>query len=121
PKGSVTADVLEGFVTLTGQVRHHYQRMAAKHAASKVDGVLGIQDNVTLSNDPIPSDVADRINKAFKRNAIIDDSLIRVSNVGPTIHLEGVVDSWAARQEAEETAWEAPGVMDVVDDLIITV
>ena len=55
PKGAVTADVLDGYVTLTGQVRHHFQRQAAEHAVSRVDGVLGIDNSIALSSDPIPA------------------------------------------------------------------
>jgi len=119
PSGSVTATATDGWVTLDGQVRRHYQRQAAEHAVRKVDGVLGVTDNVEISSEPIPSDVAERINKALERNAIIDDSLIDVSNTGHTIYLEGTVGSYAARWDAEEAAWAAPGVTDVVDRLVI--
>jgi len=119
PKGAVSAEVLDGFVTLHGEVRHHYQRQAAEYAVSKVDGVRGVDDNVTLTTEPIPSDVANRIDKAFQRSAIIDDSLITVSNDGPTIYLDGKVGSWNAKQEAEDTAWDAPGVKQVIDRLEI--
>jgi len=119
PKGSVTADVLNGFVTLNGQVRRHFQRQAAEHAVSRVDGVVGIDNAIALSSEPIPSDVADRIQKAFKRNAIIDETTIKVSNEGHTIALDGVVRTWAARQAAEDTAWDAPGVENVVDNLMV--
>ncbi len=117
PKGAVTPDVSDGWVTLRGQVRHHYQRMAAEHAVGRVDGVLGIDDSVTITNGPIPSDVADRIQKALKRNAVVDDSKIAVTNDGSTIYLDGTADSWMSRQEAEDTAWNAPGVTEVVDRL----
>ena len=119
PPGSVTAVADRGWVTLTGQVRHHYQRQAAKHAVRKVDGVLGITDDIEISSEPIPSDVADRINNAFRRNAIIDESLIDVSNTGHTIYLDGTVGSYQAREQAVQTAWDAPGVTDVVDRLVI--
>ena len=119
PSRSVSADVYEGWVTLTGQVRHRFQKQAAEHAVRRVDGVLGITDDVVISSEPIPSDVTDRIEKAFRRNAIIDDSLIEVSNVGHTIYLDGKVGSYNARTEAAETAWAAPGVTDVVDRLVI--
>ena len=119
PNGSVSASVDNGWVTLTGQVRHHYQRQAAEYAVRRVDGVLGITNDVVISSEPIPSDVADRIKKAFQRSAIIDDSLIEVSNVGHTIYLDGSAGSYAARSEAVDTAWAAPGVTDVVDRLVI--
>jgi osmotically-inducible protein OsmY len=119
PQGSVTATVLEGTVTLRGQVRHHYQRRAAEHAVSRVDGVLGVDNLIAISSDPIPSDVADRINKAFQRSAIIDDSRIKVTSDGHTINLDGTVGSYAALRQAEDTAWAAPGATDVVDRLVI--
>jgi osmotically-inducible protein OsmY len=121
PKGAVSADVLEGWATLSGTVRHHYQRKAAEFAVRRVDGLLGMHDAITLTTDPIPSDVADQIDRAFQRNAIIDDSLIKVTNIGPTIYLDGATNSWFAKQEAENTAWAAPGVQQVVDRLDILV
>ncbi len=57
-----------------GHVRNHFQRDAAEFVVSRLDGVLGIENLIAISSEPIPSDVADRVNKAFKRNAIIDDS-----------------------------------------------
>ena len=117
PKGAVKVDVLEGFVTLAGEVRHHYQRKAAEFAVQRVDGVLGMDDTITLTSGPIPSDVSDRIQKTFQRRAIIDDSQIQVSNVTNTIYLDGSVDSWTAREAADDAAWEAPGVDNVIDRL----
>jgi osmotically-inducible protein OsmY len=117
PKGSVTVDVRDGWVTLGGEVRHHYQRQAAEHAVRRVDGVLGIDNGIALTDAPIPSDVADRIKNAFQRAAIINDSLIEVSNVGHTVYLDGKADSWVARQAAEDAAWDAPGVNMVIDRL----
>jgi osmotically-inducible protein OsmY len=119
PQGSVNTDVLDGYVTLSGHVRHRYQRQAAEHAARRVDGVLGLDNKMTISSEPIPSDVADRIQKAFKRSALVDDGAIFVSNVGNTIYLDGTAPTWTMRQEAEDTAWNAPGVDDVVDRVSI--
>jgi osmotically-inducible protein OsmY len=119
PKGAVDVDVVEGWATLSGEVRRHYQRLAAEHAVGRLDGVLGVTDKIAITREPIPSDVAYRIQQAFKRNAIIDDSRIEVSNNGSTVYLDGTASSWTARQEAEDTAWDAPGVVDVVDRLTV--
>ena len=121
PKGSVTPVVLNGWVTLTGTVRNHFQRKAAEHAVSRVRGVLGVNNDIHLTDDPIPSDVVDRINNSLRRNAIVDDSTIQVSNQGHVIYLDGVTNSWAAKQAAEDTAWSAPGVSEVVDRLMVVV
>jgi osmotically-inducible protein OsmY len=119
PKGAVFADVSDGWVVLSGEVRRHFQRQAAEHAVGRVDGVLGITNKITLTSDPIPSDVVNRINKALRRNSIVDDSLIEVSNVDHTIFLDGTVGSWPALDAAENAAWAAPGVTDVIDRLVI--
>jgi osmotically-inducible protein OsmY len=119
PKGSVTPEVVDGHVQLRGQVRNPFQRQAAELVVSRVDGVLAIENLVAISPEPIPSDIADRINRAFKRSAIIDDSKIRVANEGRTIYVSGVVGSYAAMREALDTAWAAPGVDNVVNDLVI--
>jgi osmotically-inducible protein OsmY len=116
---SVDVAVTDGWVTLNGEVRRHIQRQAAQHAVGRVDGVLGVANDIVLTSDPIPGDVADRINRAFKRNAIIDDSLIDVTNQDHTIYLDGTVGSWTAMDQAVETAWEAPGVGDVVNRLVV--
>jgi osmotically-inducible protein OsmY len=119
PNDAVTADVIEGFVTLNGQVRRHYQRQAAEFAVSKVDGVLGVYNAVTLTNAPLPGDVAERIGKALERSSMLDNADIDVTNDGATIFLDGTTTSWNARQQAEDTAWAAPGVMSVVDRIAI--
>jgi osmotically-inducible protein OsmY len=119
PHGSVEFSVANGWVTLTGEVRHHFQRQAAHHAVGRVPGVLGVTDQLTLTDEPIAPDVAERIKKAFQRNAIIDDSVIQVTNRGRTICLDGVVNSWAAMDTAVDTAWSAPGVNEVENNLTL--
>jgi osmotically-inducible protein OsmY len=119
PKGSVTPTVTDGYVQLRGRVRNHFQRQAAEFAVEHVNGVLGIENLVATSSEPIPTDVADRINKAYQRSAIIDDSKIVVTNDGHTVVLSGVVGSYAAMREAVDTAWSAPGVDNVVNNLVI--
>jgi osmotically-inducible protein OsmY len=117
PKGAVTATVIDGYVTLNGEVRRHFQRRAAEHAVGGVDGVRGVTDQIKLTDEPIPTDVAARITKAFERNAIIDSSLINVSNVGHTVYLDGTAGSWTAMDAAVDTAWDAPGVNEVINRL----
>jgi osmotically-inducible protein OsmY len=119
PKGSVTATVVDGWVTLSGEVRRHYQRVAARHAVSRVIGILGVSDDTQITREPIASDIGDRITKALERNAIVDGSLIEVTNVGDTVYLDGTTDSYMARDTAEQVAWRAPGVRAVVNRLAI--
>jgi len=119
PHGAVSVSVTEGWVYLSGEVRRHYQRRLAEQAVRRIEGVVGVTNDITLTTEPIPSDVAERIARAIKRNAVIDGSPIEVSNVASTIYLKGTVRSWAGQDEAEEIAWAAPGVRHVVNQIII--
>jgi osmotically-inducible protein OsmY len=119
PKGAIGVIAVSGWVTLSGEVRRHYQRQAAHYAVSRVNGVLGVTNDITLTRDAMPGDVVERINRAFKRDAIIDDSLIEVTTAGNTVYLDGTVGSWNAMDDAVDTAWGAPGVADVVNRLVI--
>ena len=58
PHGSVRVAVADGWVTLTGEVRHHFQRQVAHQAVGRVPGVLGVTNEITLTDEPIPPDVA---------------------------------------------------------------
>jgi osmotically-inducible protein OsmY len=119
PHGAVSVKVVDGWVTLDGRVRRHVQREAAKYAVAHVRGVRGLTDGIEISADPVPSDVAERINKAFARKTILASSIIQVTNSGSTIYLDGTTDSRAAMQTAEDTAWDAPGVTEVIDRLVL--
>jgi osmotically-inducible protein OsmY len=121
PHRSVAPVVVDGWVTLIGEVRRQYERKAAECAVHRIDGILGVTDNIIVnSHDAMPSDVGDRITKAFKRSAIIDDSLIEVAGSGHTVYLDGAVGSFVAMAEAEKTAWSAPGVDGVVNRLVVS-
>jgi osmotically-inducible protein OsmY len=119
PEGAVSVTAVEGWVTLTGEVRRNFQRQAANFAVSRVQGVLGVTNDIALTKDAIPADVVDRINNAFRRDAIIDDSRITVTTSGNTVYLDGFVDSWYVMDDAVDTAWGAPGVLDVINRLAI--
>jgi osmotically-inducible protein OsmY len=119
PRGAVAVSVFEGHATLTGTLRRHSQRVAAERSVGRLPGVRGITDNIELTAEPIPTDVVDRIAKALRRSAIVDDSRIEVSNVGQTVYLDGETTSWFGRKAAEDAAWGAPGVAHVVDRVAI--
>jgi osmotically-inducible protein OsmY len=109
PEGSISVEVHDGQVTLRGDLLHHYQRQAAEFAVARVKGVRGLSNRIAITSQPIPSDVADRIKRALRRNAIIDDSRVTVTTNGHTVYLDGEIGSWKADEEAVDTAWGLPG------------
>jgi osmotically-inducible protein OsmY len=119
PKDCVKVTVENGMVTLTGEVSWQFERISAENAVRTLYGVLGVINNITLRNQPQPSDVKSRIESALKRNAELDSEAIDVSVNAGTVTLDGTVDSWSARDEAEDAAWSAPGVKSVRDRLSV--
>jgi osmotically-inducible protein OsmY len=119
PDGAVKVSVTAGRATLLGEVRRLYQRTAAERAVRRADGILGITNNVAVTDDPVPSDVAHRIHKALRRQALLDGSPLQVTNEGHTVFLDGTVKSERARHVAEKAASAAPRVREVVDRLSV--
>jgi osmotically-inducible protein OsmY len=56
PNGAVNANATNGVVQLRGHVRSHFQRQAAVFTVSRVDGVLGVEDGVSVSTERTPPD-----------------------------------------------------------------
>ena len=73
----------------------------------------------TLEPRPIASDVQVKIENALKRNAQIDASQIAVRIEGTRVMLTGKVRSWLEREEAEDAAFAAPGVIGVDNRITI--
>lgn len=119
PNNKIAVKVEHGWVTLTGMVDGHFQRKSAVDFASRISGVKGVSNQITVKAAPSPLDVKDRIMAAFRRNADLDASSITVSADGNTVRLGGQVHTWYERQIAERAAWSAPGVDRIEDNIML--
>lgn len=120
PRDRIRAKVIEGRVTLSGQVNWNYQRMAAEAEVRKLTGVKGVINEITLSPVVQVGDVKQRIQDALERHAEVEAARISVEVKEPgTVRLEGHVDSWDERRAVERAVWSAPGVRIVEDRLTI--
>lgn len=117
PSGSVSLSVEDGVVTLSGKAHHHFQVAAAKRVVAGVDGVKRVVDNIVVIDDPIAGDISARIEKSLAHRALLDGAHIEVFCQDDTVFLEGTVGSWDALREAQDVAWNAPGVGRVVERL----
>jgi osmotically-inducible protein OsmY len=112
--------VKNGWVTLEGQVEWQYQRSTAEISVRRIKGVKGVNNLVQLKPRAEPSEIKRKIQEAFRRNAEVDANRITVEARGGEVILKGTVRSWIEREEAERTAWSAPGVIKVEDRIIVS-
>jgi osmotically-inducible protein OsmY len=112
--------VKSGWLTLEGEVEWQFQRNRAESDVRRIRGVKGVTNLITLKPRVAASDIKAKIEAAFRRSAELDADRITVEANGSEVTLRGNVRSWAERQEAERSAWSAPGVIKVHNRIAIS-
>jgi len=119
PKGRIKARVENGWVTLEGDVDWNYQKEAAERTVRTITGVKGVTSLITVRAQATPSDVKKKIADALERGAEFDAERITVELDGNKAILRGTVRSYAERRDAERAAFNAPGITQVENRLLV--
>ena len=118
PIDAIKVNVEKGWITLTGEVNWHYQQEAAADDVRGLWGVVGVSNTITIKPRPNTSKIKDDILVALHRSWF-DPATISVTAEGGKVKLTGKVHSWYERDEADSTAWAAPGTTSVDDDIAV--
>jgi osmotically-inducible protein OsmY len=113
PIDKIDVTVSKGWVTLKGEVEWQYQKQDAERVVRRLTGVKGVTNLIVVKPRVTPSDLKQKIEQALIRSAETDAQRITVEVQGSKVILKGTIRSWAEREEAERTAWLAPGVTAV--------
>jgi len=119
PADKIQVTVDKGWVTLKGELEWQYQKQEAERVIRRLWGVKGVSNLITLKPLASPSDLKTKIEDALVRSAQVDAKGITVEVQGSKAILKGKVRSWAERQEAERTAWLAPGIIAVDNQITL--
>jgi osmotically-inducible protein OsmY len=119
PLDHVKVMVEKGWLTLTGEVEWDYQRQSAATAVSFLMGVTGLSNLISIGQTTAATVVKSDIEAALKRRAAFDSQRIGVDISGRDVTLSGTVHSCSERELARNSAWGAPGVRNVVDNLVV--
>jgi osmotically-inducible protein OsmY len=113
PAEKIQVTVEDGWVTLKGEVVWQYQKQEVERVVRRLWGVKGVSNLIIVKPLASPADLKKKIEDALVRSAEVDAKNITVEVQGSKAILKGKVRSWAEKQEAERTAWLAPGITSV--------
>ena len=119
PQDQIKVMVEGGWITLSGEVQWEYQRVAASAAVRPLMGVVGGSDQIVVKPPHSTKPAKAQIEAALKRRIHSDAQRISVGVDGSDVTLSGTVHSWSERDAACDTAWSAPGVHSVADNLVV--
>ncbi|KAB1927444.1 BON domain-containing protein [Micromonospora sp. ALFpr18c] len=121
PVEKLQVTVSTGWVTLHGEVEWEYQRRAAERSVSRLTGVRGVSNGITVrpAAPPDGQNLADRIVDALARAGATEAERVSVRVHGDTAVLGGLVHSMPERAEVEQVAWSAPGVREVQNHIAV--
>lgn len=113
----IMVSVDKAWVTLRGEVEWDYERNAARNAVSRLIGVKGVLNAITIKPSVKAEDVQSQIEAALKRSAEVEGRKIKVTVSGSHVTLTGDVHSFSEIGDAGLAAWNAPGVTRVENEL----
>lgn len=112
----------DGVVYLDGTVPTYSQKLTAAEDARRIKGVVDVVNNLKVRLTGIWSD--DEIRTTVRLNIDTDSRITNPGKVNVAVNhgvvtLSGIVPNYGQKQAAEGDAWAAPGVVDVIDDLVV--
>jgi len=120
PEESIKIMVEEGYITISGNVKHEYQKRTAENVVMNLAGVLGVNNEITVEPAAKAKDIQYQIKRALHRHAERDASNIHVDVADGEVTLRGHVNSWAEKNDAEWAALGTTGVRKVKNNVLVT-
>ncbi len=117
----IGVEVKQGVVTLTGVVSSYAQKLAAQDAAHRISGVLDVANDVEVKPEGLSvrtdADIALAVRHVLLWDALVPDERIKSTVSDGWVTLEGDVDFWRQRQDAEQTVLRLEGVIGVTNQI----
>ena len=123
PQDKIKITVEDGWITTKGEVEWLYEKEAVRQALENILGVRGVSNLVTIYPKVTfnVNEIKKKISAAFHRSATIDSNNIVIEVVANKVIISGIVQSYAEKLDAEHSAWNAPGVTVVENNLEVDV
>lgn len=116
---TIKVRVLNGWVTLSGELEWNYQKEAAKEAVVNLIGVKGISNYIDIKSQIDTKIKSTSLRLALKNHYALDSRNIEIEVLDSKIILKGIVDFWYQKEIAGRIAWKTSGVINVINELLI--
>ena len=121
-KFTIDVDADAGIVTLRGSVADLKAKRVAVADATRTVGVIAVRDRLRVRlGDDVPADttIEANVRKALARDPFVTGNDIEVTSRGGIVDLDGQVDSWFEKGQADDVASRVKGVLAVDNNLIV--
>ncbi len=117
----VGVTVKKGVVTLTGTVDSYAKKMAVQQAAHRVRGVLDVANDLEVkipgSKGHTDSEIAEAVRHALEWNVLVPSEQIQTTVSNGWVTLEGNVEYYSERVDAERAVRDLVGVSGVSNQI----
>jgi osmotically-inducible protein OsmY len=120
---AINVQVNDAVATLTGTVSSYAKKVAAQEAAHRVAGILDVANDIEVK--PIDrfartdTQIANAVRNALEWDALVSNELIQSTVSNGWVTLEGDVDYWREREDAERAILRLAGVVGVTNLITI--
>lgn len=120
---SINVEVMDAVATLTGSVSSYAQKVAAQEAAHRVVGVLDVANDIEVN--PIDNyvrndtEIARAVRSALEWDALVPDDRIQSTVSDGLVTLDGEVEYWRERMDAERVIRRLSGVIGVINKITV--
>jgi osmotically-inducible protein OsmY len=120
---TINVQVNDAVATLRGVVSSYAKKIAAQEAAHRVAGVLDVANDIEVK--PIDlfartdTEIASAVRNALEWDALVPNESIQSTVSNGWVTLEGDVDYWREREDAERSILRLAGVVGVTNQITI--
>lgn len=119
----IGVEVSDGLVTLSGTVDSYIKKVAAQEAAHRIYGVLDVANDIEVRPKTAvfktDTDIARSVRNVLEWDAVVPDERIQSTVSDGWVTLEGNVDTWREREDAESAVMRLEGVVGVINKITL--
>lgn len=119
---NISVDVQNGVVHFNGSVPTYFQKITAGNDAEQIKGVRGVVNSlaVSLTSPWSDTEITNTVQANLSRDVRLPNPGGVFANVkNGVVTLTGAVTTFAQKTAADDDAWTAPGVVDVVNEISV--